>query len=61
MLNGSCYADDTVLLADNQTNLQNALHCLVDYCADLKLKVNTKKTKYCFLNGNQEIPMYFNG
>ena len=28
------YADDTVLLADNQTNLQNALHCLADYCDD---------------------------
>ena len=35
------YADDTVLLADNQTNLQNALHCLADYCDDWKLNVNT--------------------
>ena len=28
------YADDTVFLVDNQTNLQNALHCLADYCDD---------------------------
>ena len=38
------YADDTVLLADNQTNLQNALKCLADYCDDWKLDVNTEKT-----------------
>ena len=37
------YAADTVLLADNQTNLQNALNCLVEYCDDWKLDVNTEK------------------
>ena len=37
------YADDTILLADNQTNLLNALNCLADYCDDWKLDVNTEK------------------
>ena len=37
------YATDTVLLADNQTNLQNALNCLADYCDYWKLDVNTEK------------------
>ena len=53
------YADDTVLLADNQTNLQNALNCSADYCDDWTLDVNTDKTNSVFfLNENLEIRMY---
>ena len=39
----SLYTDGTVLLADNQSNLQNALNCLADYRDDWKLDVNTQK------------------
>ena len=52
------YADDTVLLADNQTNLQNTLHCLADYCDDWKLHVNTEKTNIVFRN---PYVFHFNG
>ena len=37
-------------LADNQTNPQNALNCLADYCEDWKLDVNTEKNKYCIVS-----------
>ena len=58
------YADDTVLLADNQTNLQNALTCLADYCADWKLEVNTEKINIVFFSKRKSrnpYVFYFNG
>ena len=58
------YADDTVLLADNQTNLQNALTCLADYCADWKLEVNTEKIKIVIFSKRKSRNPYvffFNG
>ena len=37
------FADDTVLLAANQTSLQHTLNCLADYCDDWEVDVNTEK------------------
>ena len=34
------YADDTVLMIDNPTDLQNCLHALSIYCKERKLNVN---------------------
>ena len=34
------YADDTVLLSDNETDLQNTLNIFFEYCETWKLKVN---------------------
>lgn len=39
------YADDTVLLADDERELQRLLVCLENYCIDNKLTVNGSKTK----------------
>ena len=39
------YADDTVLIADNENALQNTLDMFNEYCKSWKLKVNTNKTK----------------
>ena len=39
------YADDTVILAETEGELQNALIALEDYCALWKLEVNIDKTK----------------
>lgn len=39
------YADDTVILANSATDLQNSLHSFNNYCTDWHMKVNTNKTK----------------
>ena len=39
------YADDIVIFAENENDLQNGLQLLEDYCQRWKLTVNTKKTK----------------
>ena len=39
------YADDTVLLSESSTDLQNMLNNFVDYCDKWQLKINTSKTK----------------
>ena len=39
------YADDTVLLADDESELQRLLDCLENYCVANKLSVNGSKTK----------------
>jgi len=61
------FADDIALLSDTAQGLQNQLNCLARTCSDLKLTVNTEKTKIMvfrkggalrrnekwFLNGDQ--------
>ena len=39
------YADDTVLMAENENDMQNLLDSFSDYCTNWKLKVNIEKTK----------------
>ena len=39
------YADDTVILAENDRDLQMALDSVHEYCTKYKLTVNTSKTK----------------
>ena len=39
------YADDTVLLAESQSDLQYALNAMSEYCKDWDLQVNEDKTK----------------
>ena len=39
------YADDTVLLSESKTDLQNQLDALYEYCNLWKLKVNIDKSK----------------
>jgi len=39
------YADDTILLAESESDLQNSLNVFEDYCSLWKLKVNVEKTK----------------
>lgn len=46
------YADDLVLLADSQSDLNRKLSCLSDYCRQNRLTVNVQKTKImCFSRG----------
>ena len=42
------YADDTLILAENATQLQKALDGLHSYCNKWSLKVNLDKTKFFF-------------
>ena len=39
------YADDTIVLAENETDLQLALYSVYNYCVKYNLTVNTSKTK----------------
>ena len=39
------YADDTVLLFETSTGLQQAVNKLVEYCDELEVEINAKKTK----------------
>ena len=39
------YADDTIVLAESPSELQNALDAVANYCENWKLTVNTSKTK----------------
>ena len=51
-------------LADDQTNPQNALNCLADYCEDWKLDVNTEKTNIVLFSKRKSrnpSVFYFNG
>ena len=39
------YADDTIILAENEIELQLALNKVYEYCMMFKLSVNNNKTK----------------
>ena len=39
------YADDTVILAESDKDLQDSLNAIYDYCNTWSLKVNIDKTK----------------
>ena len=39
------YADDTIVLAETERELQIALDAVHEYCNDMHLTVNTQKTK----------------
>ena len=46
------YADDTIVMAENETELQKGLSAVYSYCTDWNLQVNTDKTKVViFSNG----------
>ena len=44
------YADDTIILAENEIELQLALNKVYECCMMFKLSVNTTKTKKCFFS-----------
>ena len=44
------YADDIVLLSDNEEGLQDALHALHTYCVKNRLTVNTTKSKVMYFS-----------
>ena len=39
------YADDTIILAENERDLPRALNSVHEYCTEFKLIVNINKTK----------------
>lgn len=56
------YADDTILLSENQEDFQNLLNVFSRYCKEWRLKVNSKKTKVViFGRGNQTNCFTFDG
>ena len=59
------YADDTVILAESEQGIKNALKTLDNYCREWKLEVNSSKTKVVvFGRGRTHVEGYdfrFNG
>ena len=39
------YADDTIILSDNENDFQQMLNLFNDYCNSWKLKINSTETK----------------
>ena len=50
------YADDLLILSENESGLNNALSRLNRYCETWGLEVNTTKTKYMCLNPDKKSP-----
>ena len=46
------YADDTVILAKTELDLQYSLNCLFEYSSLWKLNVNKSKTKIVIFGSN---------
>ncbi len=55
-INNLRYADDTVLLTTNQTDLQNIQGKVVDESASKGLTINCKKTECMVVSKKKEIP-----
>ena len=60
-INALMYADDLILISDNQEGLQKQIDKLSKYCDEWKLNINLKKTKIMIFNrGNNLIKSEFN-
>ena len=55
-INNIRYADDTVLIADNEQDLQNLVDAVVAHSEQLGLELNCKKTQIMVVTGKKEIP-----
>ena len=59
------YADDTVIFANTQKQLQNSLDLLLEYCIKWKLTINVSKTKVMVFRKGGVLPrnmvFYYNG
>lgn len=53
------YADDTVLMADNPTDLQSCLHAFSSYCKEWKLNINIGKTKILIFGARKKPNIMF--
>ena len=47
------YADDTIVLAEDEKELQKALNAVKEYCTSWHLTVNTSKTKVVIFSGGK--------
>ena len=54
------YADDTIILADSESNMQTALHSLQLYCEKWKLEINCTKTKISIFSRGKTNPNRYN-
>ena len=53
------YADDTIIIADNEEALQKSLHSFSKYCNEWKLHVNNDKTKVVVFGARKTNSMSF--
>ena len=47
------YADDTVIMSDNEEEMKRVLSALSSYCNEWKLRVNCSKTKLVVFNSSK--------
>ena len=52
------YADDTVILAESEYELQNAINHLSNYCYKWNLEVNVEKTKIMIFSSQKASSIY---
>lgn len=57
IINNLRYADDTVLIANNQQDLQLLMDKVVNSCEEYGLKLNVKKTKYMIVSRKTVRPL----
>ena len=53
MLHALLLMDDTVVLATSREMCERKLNVVVQYCNDFGMKINTKKTKFFVINGQE--------
>ncbi|GFS05333.1 endonuclease-reverse transcriptase [Elysia marginata] len=53
-INNIRYADDTVILAESEKQLQAMLDRIVDKCKEYGMEINAKKTKTMYIEGIQK-------
>ena len=53
------YADDIVIMADNEIKLQNSIGILYEWCLKWKLKLNINKTKALHFRPKRAKPTRF--
>ena len=56
MINNVRYADDTVLTAENEKDIQNLVNIIEIESKGKGLELNSRKTEVMVISKNQEIP-----
>ena len=47
-----CYVDDKVIITENENNMQLVLDYIAVWCKKWRMKINTKKQRFCMYAGN---------
>ena len=54
LFNALMYADDTILMADNEQDMKRLIEIFHQYCIINEIKLNMEKTVYIIANSNSK-------